>query len=719
MCKSILYAGLILLGALNPSIAADFDNGQYFFRYAKAGVERAVDDPELSKDITAFFAGGVGIDFSQRIPMRTDWEDDNWVVTNPGAIPAGLSFDSQSLKFSGKPTSVTSNRVVELIGYGKSGEKIASASVTFDIFELPIGATFDVDLYAHTGKYSFNQLAVPEGITVASWQVLDAPPPGIKILGRNLDGTPSKAGSYRLLIQGLDFLGKSVVAFVGTFTVEDGPVFPNIPDKLVNIDLQYYGSAAINLPVEKVRRSVGKPRYFVEIENNGTLPGNLYVTNDAFNRKITGNIFKNYDQATIRYKAVDSDETVAFSNWFKLGTLGPTPTCGNYSTNPVPINLVGYAGSPFPGYYIPTRNSTGTKSYTLVEGQLPKGIELDSASGLLSGTPEKEENQIGVSVRVDVTNGTVVDTTTCGPYSFTINPARFDLSANVSPKELHVGGSISGSLQATGGLLPGWSVALDDAALLPGGVQFDAATLKFSGTVTQPGIYQPSFTLTNGDNRKTSAGTTFIARKHLAVGVPVVEAVPQYELSDALAIAEIDPETVVGSASITLEGGQLPPGMVFGFNGLKATIAGGTKLPPQSWGPYTFKATDEEGETASSDPFYLVVDARDELTASAPIAPVFTVKKQYSVKPVTVTLPPLANELVLSYTLNGPALPSGLVFDTATGIISGTPSAKTTVSGYAITVDDGEMSVTSAPFTGYRHQKRHWTSRFLHHHTST
>jgi hypothetical protein len=698
MFRSLVGASIIVFGSLTPVAAGPFDNGQYFFRYANSEVQKVDDDPEASKDITAFFAGGVGIDFSQKIPMRSDWEDDNWVVTNPAALPPGLSFNSQSLTFSGKPTTVVSKRVVELVGYGQSGEEVATASVTFDVFQLPLNATFNVDLYAHTGKYSFNQLPVPTGITVASWKVLDAPPPGINIIGRNLDGTPTKPGTYRLMVQGMDFLGKTVVAFIGTFTVEDNPSFPLVSDKLVNADLQYFPSVHFDLATEKVKRSVGQPRYYVEVENDGSLPGDLLVTNDAFNRRITGDIFKSYDQATIRYKAVDSDETIAYSNWFKLGTLGPTPSCGDYSSNPVPMELEGYVGAAFPAYYIPAMNSSGSRAYTLIQGQLPKGLSLDAASGLLSGTPEQEEEQAGVAIRIDVTNGGTVDSTTCGPYTFKINPAQFALSATVAPKDFHVGGTVTGQLKTSGGILPGSSVALDNPASLPSGVTFNAANRTFSGTVNAAGTYQPTFTLTNGDGRKTRAATAFIARDHLAVGTPALQSVPQYEVSPAIVVATVDQATIVGSATMTLEGGSLPPGMTFVFNGTTGVISGGTKLEPQAWGPYTFKVTDEEGQVANTEPFFLSVTDRNDLLADDPVEPIFTVKKLGSVKPVSVTLPPLGDDLVLTYTLNGPALPSGLSFDTSTGSISGTPSAKTTLGGYTVTVSDGQKSVTSKAF---------------------
>jgi hypothetical protein len=697
MFRSVFGASLILFNSFSFGQAASFDNGQYFFRYSTSSVQKGEDDSEASKDITAFFAGGVGIAFSQKIPMRPEWENDNWVLTS-GKLPAGISFDSSTETFSGKPTAVVSNREVELVGYDKSGSEVATASVTFDILQLPIGATFHVDLYAHTGKYSFNQLAVPAGITVDKWTVLDAPPPGVNIIGRNLDGTPTKPGTYRLLIQGLDFLGKPVVAFVGTFTVEDAPVFPLVADKLINTDLQYQPSVRVDFATTKVKRAIGKPRYYVEVEGDNPLPGNLYVTNDVFNPHVTGYIFKNYDQATLRYKAVDSDETVAYSNWFKVGTLGPAPNCGTYTTNPVPMNLDGYVGTAFPPYYIPTTNSAGSRTYALVDGQLPKGLSLDAASGLISGTPQQEETREGIAVRIDVSNSGNVDSTTCGPYTFRINPARFDLSASVSPKDFHVGGAVTGVLKTSGGILPGWSVALDSASALPSGVTFDKNALSFSGTVNVAGTYQPTFTLTNGDGRQVKAATTFIAREQLALGEPALKSVAQFELLDDLASAIVDGDTVVGAAKMTVEGGSLPPGMSFAFDGVKGSISGGTKLSPQSFGPYTFKVTDDEGQIANSAPFYLQVTDRKDLVASQPVSPNFTIKKFSSLKPVTVALPPLGDSLVLSYTLNGPALPEGLTFDKDTGTISGTPSAKITLTNYTITVTDGQKSVTSAPF---------------------
>ncbi len=166
-----------------------------------------------------------------------------------------------------------------------------------------------------------------------------------------------------------------------------------------------------------------------------------------------------------------------------------------------------------------TSNLPDAKSWTL-SGQLPPGVNLDSASGLISGIP-----------------------TTAGTYSFTVsavlnpdplqNPARSDtkaLQVVVRPALVitagepwaagaatrwEVGIPFQGTFTATGGNdTYTWALA---SGTLPSGVTFDATTGSISGTPRVAGISRFSITATDGEGRVATYNATLSVAAKLAI----------------------------------------------------------------------------------------------------------------------------------------------------------------------------------------------------------
>ena len=174
-----VLSAVIAFTAAFPVQAGSIDGtaGKYFFRH-KTTASPAVDDPDKqAKDVTVYYVGGVNFEFDELLPLKPEWQDDHWKITS-GTLPEGISFNSATRKFVGKPKAAAKDVVVFLSGIDINGNEVADAKATFDIYDIE-GTPVKTDITAHTGKYTLDELAVPSGVTIDTWERLYALPPGI------------------------------------------------------------------------------------------------------------------------------------------------------------------------------------------------------------------------------------------------------------------------------------------------------------------------------------------------------------------------------------------------------------------------------------------------------------------------------------------------------------------------------------------------------------
>lgn len=716
MFKKLFIALALTTSSITMSHAITAEDGQFIFRF-RTGIASSQNDNISEKDITAFYVGGVGQAFSEKLPMKPEWEDDRWEVSS-GSLPEGITFNAATLTFEGKPGQIMTDYTIALKGYDEANREIADASATFTFYELP-ESVVPVDLYAHEGKFFFEELKLPNGVTIdGDIKLLSQLPTGVSFNARYFEGTPteSRLEPYPIVAIGYNFIGEAVVAFTGKIRVASGPEFPNIPDDLKTIsyssgneNANHPGFAWWNqAPLPKITRAIKdatQVRYSVEYDVNAPLPGSVAVGGTAFDKLLNGGTSNFYDQGRIRLWATDTDGTKGSSNWFKVGSLGPQALCVPYQASE--IMLKGTSGTAFGPYRIPSGADTALKQYSIVQGTLPTNLSLDAQTGVISGVPDKAQQVADVKIDIAFPNNPEKVTVHCGPYAFNIGAGNFDLLVGTYEKEFRKGGSIAVDLKPTGVLSKDAKVTLSSSNL-PANVSFDAAALKVSGgPISTPGFYSATFDLDNGHGNTVSKTISFTVRDSLLVNDPPAQvSIRQYDKSDNLFQVTYDANTVVysGSESLTLDGGPLPSGVM--FNAFSGLVSGGTTFGPlpngAAYGPFTFTLSDSTGEKAVSTAVDVLVTPRADLEPGATLAPTFSLNLQGTQKPFSVTQPPLAIGLLpLSYTLNGPQLPDGLVFNPSTGIISGIPNKVGQVSGFTIRVDEAspdKLFKVSEPF---------------------
>lgn len=701
---------VIVFSSIVNAYAITAEGRQFFFRYktghqATSTTPLEEGDDLASKTVNANFVGGLGLPFSEKLPLKPEWEDDRWQV-EAGDLPSGISFNATTRTFEGTPEAPATGVQVTLYGYDDAGARVARAYATFDIYLLPDNSKY-VDLYAHTDRFYNTTLDLPSGVVVDRWVELKAAPAGLDYNGRYVDGTPTAAGQYAILNIGYSYSGEAIFSYFGKILVEDSPTFPEIADNLKEIgglyDYAYWDDVVLGKVVRAVK-DAAKVKYSAELASGQTMPGTLRFSNDPYDLMLNGGVYDFYDQATVRLKAVDTDGATGYSNWFKVGSLGPSGLCKPISGKDS-IVLNGTAGSKFlnNGYKIPTGRDSAVKEFTVTSGQLPQSLTLGKDSGVISGVPAAEEIQSDIIVRVDFPGNEAAEPITCGPYEVQIAAAKIFLNALGGKDQYRVGETLSIELQPDGGLIVPYSVTMLDGAVLPPSVSFDPASRMLTGTLPAAGSYKATFQLTNGDGVTRTRGVAFSVHNPLTIdAVPDSVSIRQYDRVDQLFAVTYNKANVIGKASLALMDGPLPEGIY--FNADEQVVFGGTRLPEGSYGPFFVRLSDGSGEHVDSNPFYVNVTQRADLVAGGTVDPVkFEVNLEGTRKPFSVTQPPLAEGyLPLQYVLNGPALPNGLDFDPASGRIEGTAKTIETISGYSITINEigpANLSKTSAPFS--------------------
>ncbi len=299
-------------------------------------------------------------------------------------------------------------------------------------------------------------------------------------------------------------------------------------------------------------------------------------------------------------------------------------------------------------------------SFKLVGGVRPAGVGFDVFTGTLSGTPAPGTGGTH-TLLVQATNG--VSPAAMQNFTLTVDEAPAITSSNYAKFNAGVGGAFT--VTASG--FPG--ATFSESGALPNGVTFNTATGVLSGTPTAGtgGSYPITFTASNGVGANATQSFT----------LDVFEA-PKFTNAAQATFAAGSAGTFAFTAtgyptqvSFKVIGGALPSGVGLGVTG----VLSGTPAPGTGGTyPVTIQASNG-ASTGTRQNFTLTVDEAPAITSfnyvkfNAGTAGTFT---------VTASGFPGA-----TFSESG-ALPNGVTFNTATGVLSGTPVAGTGAS-YPIT----------------------------------
>ena len=349
----------------------------------------------------------------------------------------------------------------------------------------------------------------------------------------------------------------------------------------------------------------------------------------------------------------------------------------------------GTMGNAYSQMQLTAKGGAGADTWKLASGSsLPAGLNLSSA-GMITGTPNG--NFVGP------TSFTVVVTDSETPTPQTAS-AGLSIAITVAPLSITTSGSLPAgvansvypgvTLQPTGGIPPyiNWSVVGGNTNLPPG-LTLNASTGAISGMPTTAGTTTFTVTVTDSEaTPKTATSATLSITVNPALSVttnslPAGVVGTAYPASTTLqAAGGVSPYTWAVTAN------SLPAGL--SLNASTGAITGKPTGPAVGTISFTVTVTDSESPTKTATQSLSIVITAPTLTVTTTTAslPTGVLGNTYS---TTLAASGGAGSYTWAVTGGNASLPPGLTLNTATGVISGQPTA-TGQTTFTVTVTDSE-----------------------------
>jgi hypothetical protein len=303
---------------------------------------------------------------------------------------------------------------------------------------------------------------------------------------------------------------------------------------------------------------------------------------------------------------------------------------------------------------------TGAFAWTIASGSLPAGLALDGATGTIAGTPQSGGAFSFVVAAADAADASNVATAS---LSLLIANAPVSIAAQaVAPGRVSVPYTLT--LAASGGNGTfAWSI---DSGALPSGLTLDAATGVIAGTPLAEGTYAITVTATDVSEPANAASTPItiaVGAKPIALlttSLPEGRATIAY--SGSLAVTE-------GTVTWAISSGSLPPGIV--LNAATGALSG-TPTTGGTWNISVTATSTSDATNVVTGAFAIAIAPGVRVTSPRTIpAGKLRVPYVYAVQAANVVGVP-------SWDLAGGSLPPGITLNAATGVLSGTPTARGT-----------------------------------------
>ena len=395
----------------------------------------------------------------------------------------------------------------------------------------------------------------------------------------------------------------------------------------------------------------------------GSLPPGLTLT--AFNGQILGTPTTAGSYTPV-FQVSDADNEVA------RATLSITITSsGNGTLRVVTTSLP--SGTVGVQYAASLQATGGVPPYTWAQvgGLLPPGLALNG-SGTIDGIPTASGTY---GATIQVSDSSSPEQTAQATLSITIAPAALQITTTELSSG-NVNTFYQSQLDATGGTTPYlWSIV---SGKLPPGLTLNPSGL-ISGTPTMPSLSNFTARVTDSGNPHQTATQHYI----LVIDPAQTLTIPPQQLPDGTV-------GVAYEANATATGGMppytwasaslLPPklmlgltGEIYGTPGQEGTYQVGLAVKDSANPPAT--ATASLPLTVNSDP---------SLQITTGVLPITTLGFPYY-----VVLLSSGGEAPITWSIAAGKLPSGLILNPDTGVISGTPGG-TTVQDIIIQAQDSQ-----------------------------
>ncbi|WP_294990045.1 putative Ig domain-containing protein [uncultured Stenotrophomonas sp.] len=418
---------------------------------------------------------------------------------------------------------------------------------------------------------------------------------------------------------------------------------------------------------------------------SGSLPAGLSL---ASNGSLTGTPTAN-GSFNFSVRATDSSTGIgpfsATSGTLTLNIAAPALTYA--PANPTAATV----GTAYSASLASAGGGTAPYTYAIASGSLPAGVTLAS-NGSLAGTPTAGGTFNFTVAATDSSGGSGPFSTTSTPLTLTVNPPTISIAPNTLANAT-VGVAYSRTVTASDGTA-GYSYAVTAGALPPGLSLSSAGAI--TGTPTSAGNFNVTVTATD-----SSTGTGPYTGSHsylLIVNAPTLVLSPAsgatFNATAGIALGSIGFTATNGTPpySYSISSGTLPPGV-------SLAPSGGLSGTPTAAGSFSFSVTATDVSSGTGAPFsvtggYTMVVVAPIITLTPATLPAMSVGTAFN-----QTVVASGGQPAFSYAIVAGALPAGLLLNTTSGVISGTP---TQAGAYNFTVgatDNGGFS-GNQPYSG-------------------
>ena len=595
--------------------------------------------------------GMVGVAYSQTV-SATGGTGGYAYSVSAGALPAGLVLNAATGVISGTPTvaAASSFTIRATDTASATGSRAYSVTVS-PAAALSIGPA---SLPATTQGLGYNQAVTASGGTAPyTYSVtVGSLPPGISINASTgaITGTSSAAGSFNFTIGATDSFGAT-----------GNRAYSIVVNAPVSVNPASLPATTQGVAYSQSVSSTGGTGAVTFAVSAGSLPTGASL--NAASGAITGTPSA---AGTFNFTITATDTLGAAGSRAYTVVVGAA-----LGVNPatLPSGTVGIA---YP-QSVSSTGGTGAVTFSISAGALPGGLSLNAASGALTGTPSSAST---FSFTVTATDS--VGATGSRAYSVTINPG-----ITIGPATLPastVGVAYTQSITATGG--NGTYTFSVSSGALPTGLVLNASTGALTGTPTASGTF--NFTLTATDGLGATGSRAYSLLINAAIAVSPVSL-------PGGSVGGVYNQTLLttggtGAKTFAVTAGTLPTGVT--LNATTGVISGTTTSAATS--SFTVTATDAVGATGFRA-YSVVINAA--IAVNPVTLPVGVVGTAYS-----QSISAAGGNGSYTFGVSAGALPAGLVLNTASGLLSGTPSA-TGTANFTVTATDGLGAMGSRAYS--------------------
>ena len=615
--------------------------------------------------------GTVGTAYSETLTAIGGSGQYTWTLTG-GSLPAGLTPASTGA-ITGTPTTAQTASFTATVS-DTSGNSVSAGFMIVVTSPTSVGLLTPNPLPNGVVGVRYNYGISVAGGTPPYFYSITAGqvPPGLTFdeTDGTFSGTPTLRGSFGIVLNVADSGGTVTVGPGGSLTAKQATRATVTSNYTIGVsgpgDFQIVTGQ--DLPVgtlgfsysTTLTASGGQSPYQWRLVD-GTLPLGLVLTSAG---TISGTPAEALT-APLVIKVTDNTGAIS-TGAFLLQIIDPNMPSIN-ATAPRPPGTVGV------GYGSGLTAAGGHPPYTwaIVTGTLPPGLSLDAQGGLVSGTPTKPGNfpftaQVTDTDRVSATQN----------FAIVVNSATLQITpASIPSGTANVPYSLA--LNVAGGTAPyNWSLSAGD---LLSGFAINPESGTIAGTPTVPGVYQFTISVIDSNFGMASQNYQFTVRSSIL----------------AISPASVPPPGTVGTPydfgllaenstpplTWSVTSGNLPPGIQLMASGLLV----GT---PTTAGSYTFTVQVTDQTTATAQAALTLVVSPPPLTIVTSPPPGGSLGTAYS-----QTLQSSGGTGTITWSVMSGTLPTGLSLGSATGIISGTPTA---VGSFSFTVEATDSNGVTA-----------------------